>query len=162
MEINDDNFKKVKKEAKEFYSQLDKVRCPYLDTEVNFNSEGFEHLLTKSWNRGRSRGEQYMRLRLLPKIVEIIKKSHTLQEYDERNIFIRQKVHSRWEKHLKNIKYYVFISLLIEKGIRFKIIIKHIEGGQPYFWSIYPSWRIEKDNNGDKKKIFYSGNLEAD
>lgn len=162
MEIDDEKFEKIKGEAKEFYRQLDKVRCPYLDTEINFNSEGFEHLLTKSWNRGRSHVEQYMRLRLLPKVVEIIKKSHTLQEYDERKIFVRQKINSRWEKHAKNVKYYVFISLIIEKGIRFKIIIKHIEGGEPFFWSIYPSWRIEKDSNGNKKKISYTGNLEED
>jgi len=32
------------------------------------------------------------------KVVEIIKLSQTLQEFDERNIFVRQKINSRWER----------------------------------------------------------------
>ncbi|MEA3272549.1 MAG: hypothetical protein U9P90_02675, partial [Patescibacteria group bacterium] len=62
----------------------------------------------------------------------------------------------------KLVYYYVFIALIKEKGIRFKIIVKQIEGGTLFFWSVYPSWRIEKNFNGNRKKIFYSGNLEED
>jgi len=51
---------------------------------------------------------------------------------------------------------------LKEHNFRLKIIIKEIEGGQPFFWSVYPSWKITKDSNGNKKKVFYSGNLEDD
>lgn len=92
MEIEEHKLEKVKQDARLFYNQINKVRCPYLGKDISFNSEGFEHLLFKSWNRGRSRIEQYTRLRILPKIVEIIKVSHTLQEYEERQIFVRQKL----------------------------------------------------------------------
>jgi len=162
MEINEEKFKEVRKKAKEFYDSLNRVYCPYLSENVNFNSEGFEHVLFKSWNRGRSKVEQYIRLRLLSKAVEVIKKSHTLQEYNEENMFVRQKINSRWEHRRKTVKYYVFIALFPDKGIRFKVICKQIEGGEPFFWSVYPSWRKKKNILGNKQKIFYTGNLEED
>ena len=162
MELDIEKFEKIKKESKEYYDKLGAVRCPYLKADIHFNEEGFGHLLSKSWNRGRSLSEQYIRLRILPKVIEIIKISHTLQEFDERKIFVRQKINSRWEKRLKIVNYYVFIAFLKEHDFRLKIVIKEIEGGKPFFWSVYPSWKITKDNNGNKKKVFYSGNLEED
>jgi len=55
MDIDEIKFEKIKNEAKAFYQGLDQVHCPYLNDSVAFNSEGFEHLLNKSWNRGRSK-----------------------------------------------------------------------------------------------------------
>ncbi len=162
MEITEEKFEKVKKEAKEYYDSLDSVQCPFLKRYVQFNQYGFGHILSKSWNCGRSREEQYIRLRLLQKVVDVIKLSHTLQEYDERKMMIRQKVNARWEKRPKTVKYYVFIAIIVSLGVRFKVVVKEIEGGLPFFWSIYPSWKKEIDSNGAVKKIFYAGNLEED
>lgn len=162
MKLDKEKLEKVKKEAKDYYDSIGVVRCPYLDKDVHFRRDGFEHLLTKSWNRGRSIIEQYTRLRLLPKVVEILKKCHTLQEYDQRKIFVRQRVNSRWENRLKNVEYFVFVVILPEHDVRFKIVIKKIEGAEPFFWSNYPSWGIKKDYNGKDKKVFHSGNLEED
>jgi len=66
----------------------------------------FEHLLFRAWEKRRSQREQYTRLRLISLAPEIISKSHSLQEYDERNLFVRQKINSRWEKRLKKVFYY--------------------------------------------------------
>ena len=162
MEISDDKFEKAKYSAKKFYEHIGRIWCPYLGREINFNSEGFEHLLAKSWNRGRSRVEQYTRLKILPKVVEIIRSSHTLQEYDQRLVFMRRKINSRWEKQVRTVRYFVFIALLRNHGIRFKIIVKEAEGGQPFFWSVYPSWRTVTQESGERKKIFFYGNLEED
>lgn len=162
MKISEEKFAKIKNEAKQYYDDLDSVHCPYLNKHVQFNKKGFEHILSKSWNRGRSTIEQYTRLRLLPKVVDVIKISHTLQEYDERNMLVKQKINSRWEKRPKIVKYYVFIAIIISIGVRFKVVIKEIEGGLPFFWSIYPSWKKEADGIGGKKKILYKGNLEED
>ena len=112
MEIPEEKFKTIREQAEEEYKNIDKIRCPYLNDEVHFNNEGFEHLLFKSWNRTRSRIEQYTRLRLLKLAPEILKKSHTLQEYDERKIFVRQKINSRWERRVKIVRYYIFLSLI--------------------------------------------------
>ena len=160
MVIEDKKFKLVRKEAEEFYKSIGKIRCPYLNEEVYFGRDGFEHLLFKSWNKTRSRSEQYTRLRLIKVVPEILKKSHTLQEYDERNLMVRQKINSRWIKRMKRVKYYVFIAII--KKSRVKIVVKEIEGGQPFFYSIYPSWRVVKKDDGTNSKGLYSGNLEID
>lgn len=162
MDFDEAKFEKIKQEAKDFYSKMGKVRCPYLNCEVHFNEEGFNHLLSKSWNRGRSVKEQCVRLKLLSQTVEVIKLSHTLQEFDECQMFVRQKINSRWEKRLRMVRYYVFIAFLREKGIRLKIVVKEIDGGAPFFWSVYPSWKIKTRYDGDLKKVFYSGNPEED
>ena len=158
MQIDEKKLEETKKKAKEIYEKIGKVWCPCLKDDVCFNSEGFDHILSKTWNRGRSSLEQYTRLRLLPLVPNIITKSHTLQEYDERNILIRQNINSRWEKRMKLVRYYVFIAII--KEVRLKIIIKEIEGGNKIFYSLYPSWKTTKDSS--KKKIFFSGNLEED
>lgn len=162
MKIEEEKFEKTKEEAKKYYDSLNPIPCPYLKKDVQFNKYGFEHLLSKSWNRGRSTAEQYIRLRLLPKVVDIIKISHTLQEYDERAMMVKQKINSRWEKRPKTVRYYVFIAVIVSLGVRFKVVIKEVEGGLPFFWSIYPSWRKEVNCNGAVKKVFYTGNLEEE
>jgi hypothetical protein len=83
-----------------------------------------------------------------------------MQEFDERPMFVRQKINSRWESKLKVVRYYVFIAII--NNARIKIVVKEIEGGEPFFYSLYPSWRIEKNEDGKQRKIFYSGNLEFD
>lgn len=160
--ISDDKFKKIRKEAEIHYQSIGALWCPYLKSEVRFNSEGFEHLIFKSWNKTRTRVDQYVRLRLISVAEKIIRKSHTLQEYDERRMFVRQKINSRWEQRAKLVRYYVFIAIDGDKNVRLKVVIKEIEGGAKLFWSLYPSWRVTTDVNGQQRKVFYSGNLEID
>ena len=49
-----------------------------------------------------------------------------------------------------------------KKNVRLKIIIQEIEGGVKFFYSLYPAWKVVKDDNGNQKKVCYSGNLETD
>ena len=159
-EIDDVKFEQVRKTAGDEYQKIGRVYCPYLDEHVHFNSEGFEHLLFKEWNKTRTRLEQYTRLRLLRLAPQVISKSHTMQEFDERHMLVRQKINSRWESRAKVVRYYVFVAII--NNARIKVIVKEIEGGAAFFYSLYPSWRVEKNEDGKKRKIFYSGNLESD
>lgn len=161
MAITKEEFERVKNEARGYYLGIGCVVCPYLKQEVYFNNEGFEHIQTKAWNRGRSETEQYTRMRLLPKAVEVVRSSHLIQEYNSEDQEIRQKINSKWQKRKKNVKYYVFIAVFIKSGLRMKVVVKHVEGGRPYFWTAYPSWRVTKIA-GCKRKVFYKGNLEED
>ena len=88
---------------------------------------------------------------------DVLNKSHLLQDYDVRNIFVRKKINSRWDKVLTDVYYYGFIAVIKNK-IRLKIIIKEVAGGEKYFWSIIPFWKM---NNEGKKRLF-EGNLEED
>lgn len=54
----------------------------------------------------------------------------------------------------------VFVAIM--DMIRLKVVIKEIEGGAKFFYSLYPSWRVIIDQNGLQRKILYSGDLEID
>lgn len=149
---DEEKIKEVKDRVEIEYKSIQKVWCPFLSDNVYFNADGLEHLLFKSWNRSRALVEQYTRLRLFYLVPDIVRKSHTLQEYDERKMFVRQKINSRWEKRLKNVYYYVFIAIV--KKVRLKIIVKEIEGGNKFFYSLYPSWWIIKGLDGSEKRNF--------
>jgi len=83
-----------------------------------------------------------------------------MQEYCEARLFVRTKTKGAWAKTLKNIRYYVFVAIIGE--LRLKVIVKQIEEGQKNFHSIYPSWQIHKDQQGNPIKKFYYGNPEVD
>jgi hypothetical protein len=161
MEISEEKFNQRKTEAESFYKSIGPIKCPYFSGEcVYFNSTGFEHLVFKEWNKTRSQTEQYTRFRLLPLAVSVIKKSGTLQEFDERKLFVRTKSKDGWNKVMKTVKYYVFVAIVGE--LRLKVIVKEIEGGQKNFHSVYPSWQVVVSEGGIKKKKFFSGDLETD
>ena len=43
-----------------------------------------------------------------------------------------------------------------------KIIVKEIEGGESFFWSIIPFWKSRKDEFSNKiKRILHEGDLET-
>lgn len=158
MNINFQKFKRVKRESIDFYNKINKVKCPYFSDTVSFNSKGMRHLRFKSWNKPRSIQDQYMRLKLLKFVPEVIKKSHTLQEYCNKNNFERIQINSRWEKRTVNVTYYGFIAIIDE--IRIKIIVKETKGGEKYFWSIIPCWK--QDKSILNKKILHEGDIEKD
>lgn len=160
MEISEEKFETVRKRAEEEYAKIGKVRCPYLQDEVHFNRVGFEHLLFKEWNKTRSRLEQYVRLKLLRLAPLVLSKSHTMQEYDERMMFVRQRINARWEKMMKMVRYYVFVAII--NDARIKVIVKEIEGGSKVFYSLYPSWKVVVDGNGTRKKRLFTGDPEID
>lgn len=157
--IDDKKFEKIKRTAEEDYKKIGKVRCPYLNTEVHFNTEGFEHILYKKWDTPRSKQEQYTRLKLLPLAVKVIAQSHTLQEYNEQKAFIRVQSNSKWNKELKLIRYYVFMAIINNALI--KVVVREIEGRNKNFYSIIPKWRTET-KEGERKRILYTGNPEED
>ncbi len=161
MELSKEEYRIFKEKAEDNYKKIGDIKCPYFnDDNIHFNTKGLNHLLFKSWNRARSQKEQYTRLRLIPLARKIIAKSNTLQEFDEREIFVKQKINSRWEKRLKIVRYYVFIAIF--KKTRLKVVVKEIDGGDKFFYSLYPHWQIEIDGDGNEHKVFYTGDLEND
>ncbi len=153
-----EKFKKAKEYAQENYKNIGQIYCPYLKEKVSFNAKGLDHIKFHEWNKARPAEEQYVRLRLLELAPKIIKDSHTLQEFFETKSFERQRINSRWEKRFVSIQYYGFVAVI--KGVRIKIIIKRVAGGECYFWSIIPFWKPKKDLLGNKIKNLHEGDLE--
>lgn len=139
------NFLKIKEEAEVFYKNINPIYCPYLKTKVNFNSKGLEHIKMKSRNKSRPAPDQYIRLKFLKLTPLILKKSGTLQEFNKN----------------ENIRYFGFIAII--NNIRLKIIIKQKGYNNPYFWSIIPFWKKERNKISQKiKKVFHEGDLQSD
>ncbi|OHA83424.1 MAG: hypothetical protein A2937_03840 [Candidatus Yonathbacteria bacterium RIFCSPLOWO2_01_FULL_47_33b] len=157
MTLDLENFEEVRIKGEEFYKSIGEVHCPYFKEKISFGSQGLEHLKFKRRDKARLEQDQYMRLKLLHMAPEILKSSHTLQGLLETKKFERIRVHSRTDTVLKLVSYYEFIAVL--KRNRVRIIIKQVEGGQKFFWSIVPFWGMNTETMG---RILHEGAPEED
>ncbi|HAS85129.1 MAG TPA: hypothetical protein DCS23_03630 [Candidatus Yonathbacteria bacterium] len=156
LEFTDTEFEKIRGEAETLYKTFGAVHCPYFGEKINFNTDGLEHLKFKSWNRARSKSDQFMRLKLLRLAPETILNSKTLQGVFEDKLFVRKKKNKRWEKILTDVTYYEFVAVLERK--RVKVIVKQVLGGEKFFWTLIPYWRT----NDLHKRVLHDGNPELD
>lgn len=158
---NEKLYEKVKKEAEEFYKGLDFILCPFLKRNVNFNAKGLDHIKMKSWNKARLISDQYLRLKFLKMVPEVLKASGTLQEIHKKRNLERIKNTGKWQFIAKEVVYYGFVAIINE--VKVKVIVKQVEDGQPYFWSVMPFWKTQKDEICQEiKKVFHEGDLEND
>jgi hypothetical protein len=153
MELSDaQKFERAKADAKAFYSSISKVYCPYFKEKIAFNTKGLEHLRFKRRGAARSASDQYVRYRLLPVAPKILALSTTVQGISHRKDFEYEKTHSRWDIIMRNTTYYEFIAVI--KDYRMRVIVKQIENGPKYFWSIIPFWRLSSETGS---KLVHSG-----
>lgn len=154
-------FDKIKEEAELFYEGLDFVYCPYLKSKIFFNVKGLDHIKMKAWNKTRLVSDQYLRLKFLKLVPDILKSSGTLQEIHLTKNFERVRNSGKWQSSMKEVVYYGFVAIV--NKVKIKIIIKKIENNQPYFWSVIPFWKNRKDPICEQtKKVFHEGDLEND
>ena len=60
-----------------------------------------------------------------------------------------------------NITYYGFVAIVAD--MRIKVVLKQIDDGKIFFWSIIPFWKNEQKNTPNiNKKILHVGDLEID
>ncbi len=162
MENNLKKFEEIKQNAEKEYKLIESVLCPFLNRKISFNAKGLDHIKFKEWNKTRPVSDQYLRLKFLKFAPRVLKKTTTLQEYNEKNNFERIARNSRWTQVMTPVKYYGFIAI-IDYKIRIRIVVKEIEGGQPFFWSIMPYWRTKNNPiTEETKKVFHEGDLEKE
>ena len=148
-------FNLVKEEAENYYKTIGEIYCPYFSERISFGSQGLEHLKFKQRGKVRNEQDQYMRLKLIKLAPEVLSSSNTLQGIFETKKFERVRIHSRTDIILKPVTYYEFIAVI--KRNRVKIIVKQIDSGQKFFWSIIPFWGMNVDT---KTRLFHEGNPE--
>lgn len=157
IEFTEEEFKEVKEKGEELYKSFSDVYCPFFKEKIAFNARGFEHLKFLRAEKTRLEKDQYMRFKLIHLAPEIIKLSHTIQGMLRINKFERVRSHNRTDTVLKSVIYYEFIALI--KRDRVKVIIKQIENGEKFFWSIIPYWGMDENT---KSRLFYDGTPEED
>lgn len=159
MHINIKDFEAVKNKGEELYKQAKEVYCPYFKEKISFNTQGLEHLIFRGRERVRSPEDQYMGFKLLHLAPEILKMSHTLQGIWETKKFERVRMHSRTENVLKLVNYYEFVAVV--KRNRVKVIVKQVESGEKFFWSLIPFWRMKRTDEV-LTRLLHDGNPEED
>ena len=157
MEFTEEAFIEIKERGEAFYKTLGEVYCPYFKQKVSFEAQGLEHLKFKRREKARLEQDQYMRFKLLYIAPEILKLSHTVQGVLETKKFEKIRVHGRTDTVLKLVTYYEFIAVV--KRNRVKIIVKQIEDGRKFFWSIIPFWGMNEETMG---RILHEGEPEED
>jgi hypothetical protein len=153
----DKEFGEIKEKAEEIYKIIGEVYCPYFQEKISFNAQGLEHLKFKQREKARPEQDQYMRFKLIHLAPEILKLSHTIQGILETKKLERIRVNSRTDILLKPVAYFEFIAVI--KRNRVKVVIKQIDGGQKFFWSIIPFWGMNKDT---MNRLLHSGIPEED
>lgn len=157
LKFTDEEFKKIKGDGEALYKSLNEVYCPYFKEKVSFGADGLSHLKFKTRSKARLEQDQYMRFKLLHLAPEILRASHTLQGVLETKQFERIRVHGRTDILLKPVIFYEFIAVV--KRNRIKIVVKQIDNGKRFFWSIIPFWGMNTDTIG---RILYDGMPEED
>ena len=157
IEFTAQQLKEVKEKGEELYKSLGEVSCPFLKGKVSFGAQGLEHLKFKRREKARLEKDQYMRFRLLHLAPEILKSSHTLQGILETKKLERIRMNNRTDTVLKPVTYYEFIAVL--KRNRVRIIVKQIDDGQKFFWSIVPFWGMNAET---MRRILHDGLPEED
>jgi len=154
-------FEKTLTEAEAFYDSINDVECPYFNDVVAFNLKGIKHIRFKKEKVARSHADQFMRLKYIRLAPRVVEKSKTLQEYKQAKCFEELKSDGKRVKTLQEVRYYGFIAILkdeLGRMTRLKVVVKQVAGGKPYFWSIIPFWK----NNKDLDRQMHSGDLEED
>ena len=153
-----DKFEELRDQAEALYAAIGSVSCPYFNGEnVVFNAKGIRHLKFKTDEKARSRDDQYSRLKLLHIAPRVLQLSRTVQGIWHTRQFEPRKAHGRWERVLKNVTFYEFIAVI--EQVRVKVIVKQVEDGEKYFWSVIPAWKLNPDTH---RRILHSGNLDID
>ena len=141
LKFTEEEFRKVKTQGEALYKSFDDVYCPYFKEKVSFGARGLEHLKFKRFEKTRHEQDQYMRFKLLNLAPEVLRRSHTLQGVFETKKFERVRIHGRTDAIIKPVTFYEFIAVI--KRNRVKIIVKQIDYGDKFFWSIIPFWRMD-------------------
>ena len=137
------NYEKLRGDAQKFYSEIGGVFSPAFNQSINFNSEGFNHIIFKSHRTERERPSQILRFKLLPLAVKLIKTSTTYQEFEETLKEFEIESYGKKSRKSKPVKYWGIIAIV--DGRKIKVIIRKIgDNGTMHFWSIVPAWTTNK------------------
>lgn len=132
------------KKGRSLYFSQEAIRCPFFNSSVTLNSDGFNHLLYKPNRQPRNVNEQMLKLRLLKRGLNIIKKTGTVQEHRVRIEKFGKPAKDGFTK-TKNVEYWAFHDIVGEKKcFILRVIVRRVGDGKLHFWSVMPFGKINK------------------
>jgi hypothetical protein len=137
------NYEKLKEDAINFYRGTGKIHSPFLNQDVYFTSEGFNHIIFTNSRSERERSSQVLRFKLLPLAVKLIKISTTYQEFEETLKEFNVRSYKKKVSKTRPVKYWGVIAII--DGRKIKVILRKIgDNGNVHFWSVAPAWVTNK------------------
>jgi hypothetical protein len=139
-------YKQNLKTAESAYSSIGEVQCPYFNSTVRFNSEGFHHLRYKTPGSERDKKAQMHKFRLISAAKIVISKSGTVQEYRKQWGAVGRKRKSDGSRSMKEMQYWGFVAIVGEATdkIRIRAIVRQVGNGNPHFWSVMSDTNLRK------------------
>ncbi len=137
--IDTSNYEQLRQDAQNYYNDIGKIYSPALGQDINFTSEGFNHIVYKGPRSEREKTSQILRFKLLSLAIKLVRLSTTHQEFEETLKEFDIKSHKKHIKQSKIVKYWGVIAII--DGRKIKVILRKIgENGAMHFWSIVPDW----------------------
>ena len=141
MEPDAEQFKIAKEKAHAVYTAERELWCPYFQTRVTLNSDGFHHLQFSA-RRERNKREQLFKFRLLPLALQIIRKSGTVQEYRRLLTPVGKPSGRDGSVPMKTVEYWGLVAIVGQKQIKVRAVLRRVGTGNITFWSVMPYSKI--------------------
>ncbi len=137
------SLKLLRVKARETYNKIKSpVWCKCLHRGINFNAQGFHHLLYDGLGHERSSLEQRYKLLLIPLIPSVLATAH-----DATYKKVRERINRKKKSPVKEIEYWSLTAFVGRgKDVKVKVIFKRIGAGQIIFWSVMRLKTSKKDH----------------
>ncbi len=138
-------YLKLKEKAKQVFQKNSLVYCPFLNQSITLNSEGFHHLQFTSNRKERNKDEQMLKFSLLPLVIQVIKKSGTIQEYRKELCRVGKKSKKDGLTLTKMTEYWGFVAIVGDNSIKIRVVLRRIGDGKIIFWSVMTAIKLNRD-----------------
>lgn len=136
------DYLEIRKTAQKLYGSFKKVYCPALGGDVNFTSEGFNHLIYERAKKERDKRTQILRFDMLEKARSIIEISTTYQEFEENMEYQRVNRHGKFINENIIVRCWGLVAII--NKFRVKVVIIKNGNGKMEFQSVIPAWFIRQ------------------
>jgi len=147
MDIDHAYFKERKDKAREIFDAEREIYCPYFQTKVVLNSDGFHHLQFSA-RREREKKSQLLKFSLLPLALDIVRKSGTIQEYRKMLTPIGKPSTRDGSIPMKEVEYWGLVAIVRDKNVKVRVVLRRVGTGNVTFWSVMPDVKFK---NGKQK-----------
>ena len=150
MDVDPAYFEERKEKARALYSAERAIYCPYFETRVVLNSDGFHHLQFSA-RRERPKREQLLKFRLLPLALQVLRRSGTVQERRETLAPVGRRSPRDGSVPMKTVLYSGFVAIVGGRNpIRIRVVTRRVGDGNTAFWSVMPDVKIK----GGRQKLY--------
>jgi hypothetical protein len=147
MDVDPIYFKEKKDKAKAIFDAEREIYCPYFQTRVVLNSDGFHHLQFSA-RREREKKSQLLKFSLLPLAFDIIRRAGTIQEYRKLLTPIGKPSPRDASIPMKEVEYWGLVAIVREKNVKVRVVLRRVGTGNVTFWSVMPDVKFK---NGKHK-----------